>query len=127
MVSGDKAGGIIIDKLFVPSDMNKDNAQALRDACLDYVDFLSEKTDALFSRFQRIDEKTYEISLDALEKMQSQSLEKSEKESNADEEAAKALYRNLIDFVNKYESSAPIMGEQITTGYRKAKANLLKY
>ena len=127
VVSGDKAGGVIIDRLFAHSDEVRDKAQTLRDACLDYVQLLDSKSDTLFSRFKRIDDETFELSLDALEKLRAKSLEKAEEKCEGDEKAAKALYSDLITFLQKYvQTCKPIYTLDFDWGLSSGEENMLR-
>ena len=121
IVSTDRDGIISIS-----NDIKIDVTLALKDSCLDYLSFLSNKSQHLFSRFTKIDERTYELTLNGLEMVQS--LEKSKKDNDVrSREQSRALYRDLIDFIQKYiQTCKPTYTIDFDWGMSSGEENMLR-
>lgn len=127
IVSGSHDGKIIVCGLVSVSEQTLTQAYEIAMSCFDYVLFLAEKADTLFSRFRRINERTYELSLKDLVNMVSQSLDHIERKENDPESDAKELYRDLIDFIQKYiQTCKPTYALDFDWGLSSGEENMLR-
>lgn len=90
----------------------------LMDNCLSYLRFLEEQRDTLFSRFRRIDENTFELSLDAM---------KAEKDEKTNGKKERDAYQVLISFMQKYRYSCePTYTIDFDWGLSSGEENMLR-
>lgn len=76
--------------------------------CIGYIKFLEDKEEPLFSRFKRIDDQTYELSIRQLED-------------------SPTLYEDLIDFIQKYQATCqPTYTIDFDWGLSSGEENMLR-
>jgi hypothetical protein len=88
--------------------------------CTDYIEFLEDRNESLFSRFTRIDAQTYELSLETIKKHYKAI--GGDKEENRD-----TLYADLIEFIQKYRSTCkPTYAIDFDWGLSSGEENMLR-
>lgn len=93
-------------------------AHNLMNCCLEYLNYLDEKQNTLFSRFSRIDKNTFELSLDAIKEV---------KANKAGGKEENETYRDLITFMQKYRYTCePSFTIDFDWGLSSGEENMLR-
>lgn len=97
IVSGSKDNSILIWETEEGTRKLNPDVHILMKHCLDYIDYVYDKYESFFSRFTRINENTFELSLDVIKPRED------DKSKNAGKKVD-GVYKEIIEFVQKYLS-----------------------